>query len=285
MAKTREKRKQLAKTLFSKRRLVLLNENTFEETFSLRLTWMNFFLVATLGAVLIIFCTTLIIAFTPLREYIPGYTSDKLRRDATNLAIKTDSIQQQLAYNEAFIKGIQQAIKGDIELLDTSKDSIVKTGELVQTVNLEASPSEKNLREVVEKDEKYNLAQTSKTVKKMVFFTPVFGQITAGFNLEKKQMGVQLAVEPNQPIKTVLSGNVLFSGWTPQEGNVLVLRHQEGYTSMYKNDFILTKKTGDRVMSGEVIGIMLSEKEGAKFTFELWKDGVAVDPLQFVDFK
>jgi hypothetical protein len=77
--------------LFTKNRLVILNEDTFEEIFSLKLTLMNVFVVATVGAVLIIFITTYIIAFTPLREYIPGYASSKLKRDATELAIKSDS--------------------------------------------------------------------------------------------------------------------------------------------------------------------------------------------------
>lgn len=285
MALTREKRKQLAKTLLSKRRLVLLNENTFEETFSLRLTWMNVFLVATLGAVVIIFCTTLLIAFTPLREYIPGYTSDKLRREATLLAIKTDSLQQQLAYNDAFLQGIQQALTGQVELLEQSKDSIVKTGEMIPTEKLNTTEVEKKLRDWVDKEDKYNVSQAGQVVKNLVFYSPVFGQVTSSFDLQSNQWGVRLAVEANQPVKAVLSGNVLLAGWTPDYGNILVIRHAEGYTSMYKNDFIPTKKIGDRVLSGEVVGIILNSEKGAKLTFELWKEGVAVDPLQFVDFK
>ena len=284
MTKTREKRKQLAKTLFTKRRLVLLNENTFEETFSLRLTWMNVFLVASLGAVVIIFCTTLLIAFTPLREYIPGYTTEKLRRESTLLAIKTDSIQQHLAANEAFLRGIQQALKGEVELLKVEKDSLVKVGESVQSFPLEASAAEVKLRDIVEKEDKYNVNQSAKTAKKLVFFTPVYGQVASSFDLEKKQLGLQLIVQENQPVKAVLAGNVLFAGWSAETGNVLIIRHQEGYTSMYKQDFVPTKKVGDRVMSGEVVGIVLTKNTASKLTFELWREGIAVDPLQFVDF-
>ena len=96
MSEKRLKRQKIKKQLFAKNRLVILNEDTFEEIFSLRLALMNVFVVATIGAILIIFVTTFIIAFTPLREYIPGYASSKLRKDATELALKSDSLTIQL---------------------------------------------------------------------------------------------------------------------------------------------------------------------------------------------
>ena len=78
MSSKSQRRRKLKENLFNKRRLIILNEDTFEETFSLKLTLMNVFLVASVGAILIIFVTTFIIAFTPLREFIPGYSSSKL---------------------------------------------------------------------------------------------------------------------------------------------------------------------------------------------------------------
>ena len=99
MANKRLKRQLLLRKLFNKRRLVILNEDTFEETFSLKLNLMNVFVVATVGAILIIFITTYIIAFTPLREYIPGYASSKLKKDATELALKSDSLALALKKN------------------------------------------------------------------------------------------------------------------------------------------------------------------------------------------
>src|SRR6476469_4284586 len=100
MSGKRQKRKLIKKKLFTKNRLVILNEDSFEEIFSLRLTLMNVFVVATIGAVLLILVTTYIIAFTPLREYIPGYASTKLKRDATELALKSDSLSQALKKND-----------------------------------------------------------------------------------------------------------------------------------------------------------------------------------------
>jgi hypothetical protein len=115
MSEKRLKRKIIKKKLFTKNRLVILNEDTFEEIFSLRLTLMNVFVVATIGAFLIIFVTTYIIAFTPLREYIPGYASTQLKKDATELALKSDSLTQALKKNEAYIESIKKVLTGDLE--------------------------------------------------------------------------------------------------------------------------------------------------------------------------
>ena len=127
MSEKRLKRKQIKKKLFTKNRLVILNEDTFEEIFSLKLTLMNVFVVATVGAVLIIFITTYIIAFTPLREYIPGYASTKLKRDATELALKSDSLSLALKKNEAYISAIKKVLNGDFDYAKLNKDSITAT--------------------------------------------------------------------------------------------------------------------------------------------------------------
>ena len=122
MAEKGQKRKKIKKQLFTKNRLVVLNEDSFEEIFSLRLTLMNVFVVATLGAIVIITVTTFIIAFTPLREYIPGYSSSKLRRDATELALKSDSLATALKKNEAYLHSVVKVLNGDLEYQKVNKD-------------------------------------------------------------------------------------------------------------------------------------------------------------------
>ena len=140
MSEKRLKRKKIKKKLFTKNRLVILNEDTFEEIFSLRLTLMNVFVVATLGALLIIFVTTYIIAFTPLREFIPGYASTQLKKDATELAMKSDSISDALKKNEAYIKSIKKVLTGDLEYAKFNKDSILSTAyEVVSDEDLKPS--------------------------------------------------------------------------------------------------------------------------------------------------
>lgn len=163
MSEKRLKRKKLHSKLFTKNRLVILNEDTFEETFSLRLTLMNVFVVATIGAILLISITTFIIAFSPLREYIPGYSSTKLKKDATELALKSDSLTNALKKNEAYIQSIQKVLNGQLEYAKFNKDSILAASdEAVPQLKLTASEEEMQLRKEVELEEKKALTAKSK---------------------------------------------------------------------------------------------------------------------------
>lgn len=163
MSKKRLKRKKLHSKLFTKNRLVILNEDTFEETFSLKLTLMNVFVVATVGAILLISITTFIIAFTPLREYIPGYSSTKLKKNATELALKSDSLTAALKKNEAYIQSIQKVLNGQLEYAKFNKDSILAaSNDAVPHLKITASKQELQLRKEVELEEKKALITKSK---------------------------------------------------------------------------------------------------------------------------
>ncbi|HSN47978.1 MAG TPA: hypothetical protein VLR29_04385 [Flavobacterium sp.] len=141
--------------MFTKNRLVILNEDTFEEIFSFKLNIMNVFVAATLGAILLISFTTVIIAFTPLRELIPGYSSSKLKRDATELALKSDSLTLALKKNEAYIKSIQKVLTGELEYAKFNKDSILAAAdEAPSQLDLSPSKEELELRNQVAKEEK-----------------------------------------------------------------------------------------------------------------------------------
>jgi hypothetical protein len=158
MSEKRLKRKKLLNQLFLKNRLVILNEDTFEEIFSFRLNLMNVFILASLGAIILISLTTVIIAFTPLREFIPGYSSSKLKRDATELALKSDSLSLALKRNEAYIQSIQKVLTGELEYAKFSKDSILAVSEETPSkLDLSPSKEELQLRKEVEKEEKLHL--------------------------------------------------------------------------------------------------------------------------------
>ncbi|MBC7847577.1 MAG: peptidase [Flavobacterium sp.] len=167
MSGKRLKRKKLHKKWFTKNRLVILNEDTFEEIFSFKLNLMNVFVAATSGAILLISFTTLIIAFTPLREFIPGYSSSKLKKDATELALKSDSLTLALKKNEAYIKSIQKVLTGQLEYAKFNKDSILATSEETPSkFDLSASQEELELRKEVTEEEKKSQSNASKAKKK-----------------------------------------------------------------------------------------------------------------------
>jgi len=155
MPEKSQKRQILKRKLFTKNRLVILNEDTFEEIFSLRLTLMNVFVVASIGAILIITFTTYIIAFTPLREYIPGYASTKLRQEATELALKSDSLALALKKNDAYLKSVVKVLNGDLEYEKINKDSIMSSDNVANSIENDApSKAELQLREQVLQEEK-----------------------------------------------------------------------------------------------------------------------------------
>ena len=167
MSENRLKRRKLHNKLFTKNRLVILNEETFEELFSFKLNLMNVFVAATLGAILLISFTTFIIAFTPLREFIPGYSSSKLKRDATELALKSDSLTLALKKNEAYIKAIQKVLNGELEYAKFNKDSILSSAtDTVSKVDLSPSKEELELRKKVATEENNSKSNASKAKKK-----------------------------------------------------------------------------------------------------------------------
>lgn len=166
MAEKSQKRQILKKRLFTKNRLVILNEDTFEEIFSLRLTLMNVFVVVSISAILIIIFTTYIIAFTTLREYIPGYASTKLRQEATELALKSDSLALALKKNDAYLKAVVKVLNGDLEYEKINKDSIMSSDNLSKTIENDApSKAELQLREQVLQEEK-TLSKDREKLKK-----------------------------------------------------------------------------------------------------------------------
>ena len=289
MSKKRLRRQRFKKQLFTKNRLVILNEDTFEEIFSLRLTLMNVFVVATLGAIIIITSTTFIIAFTPLREYIPGYSSSKLKREALLLTIKTDSLEREVLKNDAYIASIKQILTGDLEYASFNKVSLLpKETKPVSELSLQANKSEINLREAVAREDKYNLFEKAESKVKMVLFSPVKGMITERYSSKNKHLAVDIAVTKDTPIKAIDKGIVVFADWTPSNGNVVIIRHDSGLLSVYKHAATITKNQGDIVRTGEVIALAGStgkESTGVHLHFELWKDGRPVDPTQFIDFE
>ena len=289
MTKRRKKRQLLLKKLFNKRRLVILNEDTFEETFSLKLNLMNVFVVVTLSAIFLIGITTYIIAFTPLREYIPGYASTQLKKDALNLAIQSDSLQKSVEVNNRYIASIKKVLTGDLEYAKLNKDSLIASEkQVINESDITTSEVEKELRNKVIQEDKYNVFENAKPKVNFVLFPPAQGTIIERYNAKNNFLAVKIALAHNTPIKSVASGTVIFSEWTPAFGYVILVEHQEGILSVYKYAASATKKQGDTVKSGEVIalaGNSGTQEENSHLRFELWKDGFPINPTQFINFQ
>jgi len=288
MAKN-NKNKKFAKKLLHKYRLIILNEDTFEERFAIKLTRLNVFVLISISAIFLVAITTILIAFTPLREYIPGYSSTSLKRKATQLSYKTDSLQQEITINAQYLESIKRVLKGDVTTVNFNKDSIIKAAELeVNLINLNPSKEDSLLREKVDKEDKYNLFESATSKVNFVLFPPVNGTISEGYNAQEKHYAIDIVVRKDTPVKATADGTVILAEWTTQTGYVVIIEHSNGLISVYKHNASLTKEQGDLVKSGEVIAISGNTGElttGPHLHFELWSDGYPIDPTTFIDFE
>lgn len=288
MAKKKEKRKQIRKKLLHKYRLVILNESTFEEKLSFKLSRLNVFVTGMLAAIGLIALTTLLIAFTPLREYIPGYSSTRLKRQATELTYKTDSLVTALDYTNRYLDRIRMVLSGEVEPGFVAQDSVSGALKLdPSTVDLSPIREDSLLRQEVALEDKYNLFQPKTNGDGILFFSPLKGQVTDAYAPEQKHYGIDLVAPKDTPVKAVANGTVIFAEWTADTGYVVILEHQEGYLSAYKHNSALHKEQGDLVRTGEVIATVGNTGKyttGDHLHFELWRNGTPVNPLDYIDF-
>lgn len=283
----KKKKDMLRKRLTNKFRLVVLNEDTFEEKFSLKLSLLNVFVLGGMLSFFLILVTTFMITFTPIKEYIPGYSSTELKIKATKLAFQTDSLKQRLDVLTDFTKAIGPILRGDIkpELIDTmdwSENRVILDDSL-----LVASKEDSIFREKIESLDRFPILSTAETGVKIVFFAPIKGTVSQTFDASMNHLAVDIVAKTNTPVKAVADGTVIFSDFTTQTGYVIILKHAYNYVSVYKHNGNLLKKQGDFVKSGEVIASVGSTGEfttGPHLHFELWSDGYAVNPLNLIDF-
>lgn len=289
MAKKKKDKKKIRSKLLHKYRLVILNEDTFEERLSFKLTRLNVFVISSIMAILLIAGTTILIAFTPLREYIPGYSSTALKLKATELNYKTDSLQQVLAMNEQYFSSIKRVLQGDVSTVEFNRDSILEAAKLdTSEINLAPIKADSILREKVNKEDKYNLFESATSNATFVLFPPVNGTISEGYNAKDKHFAVDLVVAKDSPIKATADGTVIFAEWTAETGYVVILEHSEGLLSVYKHNASITKSQGDLVKAGEVIATAGNTGEfttGPHLHFELWSNGYPINPTNFIEFK
>ncbi len=289
MAKREKTRKKIKKKLLHKYRLVILNESTFEEKISFKLSRLNVFVTGSLCTIALIAFTTVLIAFTPLREYIPGYSSTKLKKQATYLTYQTDSLVRVLNNTNRYLANIRKVLVGDIENTEINRDSLREQFKLdPSTVDLTPIKQDSLLRAEVALEDKYNLFERNILKTEKIFFPPVSGTVTQNYDAQKRHYAVDVVAPRESPVKATANGMVIFAEWTADTGHVIILEHEDGIISVYKHNGSLTKGQGDIVKAGEVIASVGNTGElttGPHLHFELWDNGNPVNPLDFIDFK
>lgn len=284
-------RKKLYRKLRNKYRLVILNDSTFEEKLSLRLSPMNLFTIIGSFALFLILTVSVVIVFTPVREYIPGYTDVDLRGDVLALTLKSDSIEKELARKQDYLDNLRRILSGQ-PVKDIPKNK-VDTSRDYDNISITTTAEDSMLRVYVEAEDQFNLSVSSnKPVRKygisdFTFFSPLTGTVTNNFDRDESHFGVDIVAPENEAIKACLDGTVVFAEWTVETGYVIQIQHRNNLLSVYKHNAVLLKKAGDYVNAGETIAIVGNSGElttGPHLHFELWFDGNPINPGDYMVF-
>lgn len=259
----------IKKKLLTKYRLVIMNDSTYEEKLSFRLSRMNVFILTSSVSFFLIILTVIIISFSSLREYIPGYSNVDDRKKLYDLSLKADSMQKIIYATTDYMDSL---------LLVLSSTEFIDRIDYQELSSFSSSVSEstKPQAEIV----------SDPFYKSIYFYKPIEGVLTQRFLPAMGSLGIGISSPQESNIKAVREGTVILSRWTSQNGNIIAIQHQGEIVSIYKRLSTPLKREGDKVIGGEVIAISgkTSEKDDSNLFFELWINGVAVNPAIFLNY-
>lgn len=285
--------KRLIKKLKNRYRLVLMNDTTFDERFSAYLTPMNVIAVVALVFFVITAFTVGTIIFTPLKEYIPGYSDTQTRINAVGAAVKADSLERAQEAYVRYFESIRRVMSGEVEQDDYESVALGEERAAYEGLDFSISPEDMELRKRVESEEQYALnpgegiSPDRIGLPGVFFFTPTQGTLTASFDPTIEHFGVDIATEDGEAVKAVYDGTVIMSSFTSDGGNVIQIQHPNNLISVYKHNAALLKKVGDQVKAGQSIAIAGGTGEfsdGPHLHFELWYNGTPLNPQEFIAF-
>lgn len=283
------------KKLNRKYDFLMSHDESGRPMFSFKLNLLNLILVIIGMALLLIVITSIIIAFTPLREYIPGYTDTNLNRKVYELHLRADSLSRELHKKDVYFGNLKRIVEG----YDFAADSAIASANMyeplpqsvIDTITLKKSEQDSILRAEYEAQDQYNLfgddylppTKPSSLVKN--FFVPLNGSITKAFNPNDAHFGVDIESNGDKIINATLDGTVVFSSWSINSGYCIGIQHEDSYFSVYKHNATLLKKEGEYVKAGEAIAILGKSgnaEEAEHLHFELWHNGIAVNPAEYM---
>ena len=292
MAENIKNKKRFTK-LRHKYRLVLINEESFEQRLSFRLSRLNVYFAFIMISFFWVGLMIYLMGFTSIREYIPGYTDPALRQEIYQLELSLDSVENNIRANNAYVTNIRSILNGD-DLSENENFNIEQSEDMSHITN-DKSVDDSLLRLELENMGKYNIYYHeaeevynegfSKGPK--VYFSPLSGVITNQFDSHNSHFGIDIVAKRNDAIKAIDDGVVILAEWTLNTGYVIMIQHSRNMISVYKHNSSLLKKAGEYVKAGELISIIGNSGEqssGPHLHFELWADGSAVNPLNFISF-
>ncbi|MDR2083529.1 MAG: M23 family metallopeptidase [Bacteroidales bacterium] len=270
-------------------RIVVQSEHDFQEKRQFNITPIKLISLSFAIVLFFVIITAAVISFTRLRVLIPGYADPRLREDLYNLEQKTDSLDLILNQILLYDNNIRRILLGeDSALIERTEDNIS-----INNTNFEyrISSVDSVFRSNFEHESMYNLhdryVDKEKSLKSFSFYPPIKGMITSQFNESLGHIGTDIIPVGSELVKSIMNGVVIFSGWTVETGNVIIISHQYNVISVYKHNSVLLNKSGDYVRAGEAIAICGNSGElttGPHLHFELWFENRPVDAEEFINF-
>jgi murein DD-endopeptidase MepM/ murein hydrolase activator NlpD len=285
-----EKDKQkLIKRLKNRYRLVIINDATFDEKFSFSLTPLNLFVGFSSFLVFFAGIIVLMIVFTPLKEFIPGYTDTSTKNNISRLLQKTDSLESVLVNRDEYYKNILKIVKNeDLETIEAQKD-LPKVVEKSVIKKSNSKIVDEFMKDFENQKDEYNV--TSKKSKnkqsgQLTLYKPVNGVVSKPFQVHEHP-AIDIVTKPNEAVRSVMDGRVILATWTSETGYVIAIQHRNNAISIYKHNASILKKYGTFVRAGEPIAIVGNSGEqttGPHLHFEWWENGNAINPENMFNF-
>ncbi len=278
-------------------RLVIMNDETFEEVAHYRLTLLNVYIMFSTIIVVTAVAVAASIAYTPLKRYIPGYSggNGSSDRELYQLSRQVQQLEKELAAQRVYSESVRRMLVGDVQRekdMPKSKD-LLQDSSMVEVGRTEA---EDRLRKEVEIAEIGTAVRNSRTtnvsprdlpLEQMFFSPPLSGEVSAPFMPDKKHYGVDILAPKNSAIKAAMDGYVFFSDWTQETGYTIGIQHTNNIITFYKHNSALLKSVGSFVRAGEAVAIIGNTGKltnGPHLHFELWHKGIPVDPTEYIYF-
>jgi len=282
------KRDKIKKIFQNPYRIVIFNDLNLHIIKQVRFNARTLVMALVFAVIFIIVSVTVLIAFTPLREYIPGYPTGKMRQMLIRNVLVVDSLDLEIQRRDKYFNDFRAMLAGETPLDTAVKRGIVARPDQVQLKKYDHDSLFKD--EIAQ--EQINLGMTSGAparggVAGLLFFPPLNGMVTGKHNVSEGHFGVDVVGKLNSRISAALDGTVIFAGWTIDTGYVIYIQHEQNLVTVYRHNAELLKIQGDKVRAGEAIAIMGNsgkETTGPHLHFEMWLNGVSINPEDYIKF-
>ncbi|MBQ8811628.1 MAG: M23 family metallopeptidase [Bacteroidales bacterium] len=273
----------------SKFRLAIIDDRTHQHLFQLHFTRTGLFVAVVSAFVVLTAAIYSIIAFTPVRTFIPGYPDAHSKRAAIQNAMRIDSLENVIYRWELYSENLRRVVEGEEPLKIDSLINMTYSHQDVSADPADLALKDSLLREHVKEEEKFGISDRNKRdlpIEGLMFFTPLKGVVSQGYDPAIHPY-VDITAAAGSVVKATLDGTVIYDGWSDDAGYTIQIQHEGDIVSIYKHNEKLLKKTGDKVKAGAPIALVGNTGNvttGDHLHFELWHKGETVDPAKYINF-